>query len=284
MIYEFSKEEFLSPGVRSCPGCAAVLTVRLALKILGSQTIVAAPAGCLATVGASNLRSAWRVPFVHTLFESVSAITTGIRHGLDALGKEDIYVVAFAGDSASLDIGFQALSGAAARNENILHICYDNEVAMNTGGQANLSSPHKAITPTTPLGSIYFKKNGPRIMAEHGIPYVATASVSHPEDFMQKVFKAKKIKGMRYIHVLAPCFKAWGFESKNTIKVAKSAVESGLWALYEIEDRHYRVSYKPRLRTDVKSYLLMQARFSHLTEDDIKQIQREVDKYWSEIE
>lgn len=281
---EFFQEEFLSPGVRSCPGCAAVLTARLVLKVLGPRTIAAAPAGCLATVGASNLHSAWRIPFVHTLFESVAAITTGIRHGLDALRKEGIHVVAFAGDSGSLDIGLQALSGAAARNENILHICYDNEVAMNTGGQANSSSPHKAITPTTPLGFPYFKKNGPRIMAEHGIPYVATASVSHPQDLMEKVRKAKHIKGMKYIHVLAPCFEAWGFEPKDTIKAAKLAVESGVWVLFEIEEGQYRLSHRPCPRVDVKEYLSMQARFSHLTETDFKQIQMDVYKYWSETE
>ncbi len=265
-----------------CMGCGIVMAVQIALPVLGRRTVVAAPASCLATIGASPARSSWKVPFIHCLFESAPALTSGLKAAYEALGKGDIAVVTFAGDSGTLDIGFQALSGQAARNDDVIHICCDNEVAMNTGGQANMASPYGAVTLTTPSGVPYFKKDGPAIMAAHGIPYVATAAVSHPDDLAEKVRKAKGMSGMRYLHVITPCPLAWQYDPEETVEISRLAVESGLWRLYEVVRGAERTTYVPGKRVPVRDCFRKQGRFNALGDEKIEQLQQQVDAAWEE--
>jgi len=281
---DFNPEEFLAPSLKSCPGCGATIMMRFALKALGDDVIVVIPASCMATLLATNTQTAMDVPFVHALFECADSMATGITHALKKKGKENIKVMTVAGDSGSMDIGFQALSGAAARNEDILHICYDNEVAMNTGGQLNTSTPFKALTPDAPMGNRLSKKDGPYIMAAHNIPYVATASISHIEDFYNKVKKASEINGFRYIHVITPCPVSWEYDPRYTIEVARKAVDSGIWVLYEIRNGKLEVTYVPEKRIPVRDYFKMQGRFKLLTEDEIENIQKTVDETWDQIQ
>jgi len=276
------RKEPLLAGTTGCPGCGALITAHWVLEALGSNIVVIVPAGCLATVGASGLRSAWPVPFVHSLFESAPAVATGIRHALDLRGRPDTQVVVLAGDSATLDIGFQALSGMATRGENILYICYDNEAAMNTSGQANGASPRCALTPTTPAGHPGLKKDGPGLMVAHRIPYVATASISHRDDFMGKLKKAARIPGPRYIHVLSPCPTFWDYPPDRTVEVAGESVEGGLWQLFEWEDGKVRVTYRPQPRIPLRDYFAMQGRFRGMKTEEVEQIQRQVDSFWGE--
>jgi len=280
----FGEDEFLGPSLKSCPGCGATIMMRFALKALGKDTIVVIPASCLATLLATNTQTGIKIPYLHALFECGDSTATGVKHAMRKKGKENVNVVTIAGDSGSMDIGFQALSGAAARNEDILHICYDNEVAMNTGGQLNSCTPFGARTPDEPSGNRFLKKDAPSIMAAHNIPYVATASISHLEDFYMKVKKAKEIRGFRYIHVISPCPVSWGYDGRYTIEVARRAVESGLWMLYEIENGRFNLTYKPEKRIPVSEYIRMQKRFDALSDEEIKRIQGMVDEMWRRYE
>ncbi|MBI3003259.1 MAG: pyruvate synthase subunit beta [candidate division NC10 bacterium] len=264
----------------ACEGCGALPAADILAETLGAKMAVVCPASCAATFSLSYTGMAWRVPFVHWIFESAPAAATGLRHAYDARGLKDVHVVCFAGDSGTADIGFQALSGAASRNENILYICYDNEVAMNTQGQATSTSTPLARTPTTPSGAGLLRKDVPRIMAAHGIPYVATAAVSHPDDYRQKLRRAARITGFRYLQVLTPCPIAWGYPHPDTLDVTRLAVETGLWMLYEVDGGKWRVSHRPKRRRPVREYLSLQRRFAALRPREMQALQRRVDGAW----
>lgn len=259
------------------------MALKTIINALGKNTVVSIPASCMANVSATQKTTSFKIPFVHTLFESAPAVSTGLRAAYDAFQKKDVNVVTIAGDSGSLDIGFQALSGQAARNDNVLHICYDNEAAMATGGQLNATSPNRARTLTTPLGSPFIKKNGPAIMVAHKIPYVATASISNKKDLEAKIKKAMHIHGMKYIHVLAPCPISWDYDMKRTEEMANLMVKSGLWMLYEVESGSFTLSFDPSPRISVKDFIESQGRYSLLTEEDIRSIQNDVDGTWRNI-
>lgn len=277
-----SKRFNLPPVMKgtACEGCGALPAADLLAEILGPKMAVVCPASCAATFSLSYTSASWKVPFVHWIFESAPAAATGLRHAYDARGMRDVHVVCFAGDSGTLDIGFQALSGAASRNENILYICYDNEVAMNTQGQATSSSPAMARTPTTPRGVSTLKKDAPRIMAAHGVPYVATAAVSHLEDYRKKLRRSAKIRGFRYLHVLTPCPISWGYPHRETVDVTRAAVESGVWMLYEIDQGRMKLTYRPKRRRPVTEYLRRQRRFGHLSPREVQRLQTQVDGGW----
>jgi pyruvate ferredoxin oxidoreductase beta subunit len=197
-------------------------------------------------------------------------------------------VVGFAGDGGTADIGLQALSGAIDRGDDIIYICYDNEAYMNTGIQKSGLTPYGSKTTTTPAGknlpgSTTMKKNMFEIIAAHGIPYAATASVGYPQDFINKLAKAKATKGPSYIHVMAPCPTGWGFESDETIEIAKDAVNCGLWYLAEFEDGHFRLNKPMKAFSDIASYVYKQSRFKHLTAEDIALIEAHRDQKWEKI-
>lgn len=167
--------------------------------------------------------TAWEIPWMHVAFENAGAVASGVESALRIQGKDDVNVVAFGGDGGTVDIGLQSLSGAMERGHNLTYICYDNEAYMNTGIQRSGATPYGASTTTSPNGSGSFgedkpKKDMPMIMAAHGIPYVATASIAYPEDFVNKVKKAAEIKGPAYIHLHQPCTTGWGFASEKLLK------------------------------------------------------------------
>ncbi len=282
------EKEFLAPGHRGCAGCGATIGVRLALKVLGENTIAVSPTGCLEVITTPYPETAWEIPWIHVAFENAAAVASGIESALKAKGKTDINVVAFGGDGGTVDIGLQALSGAMERGHNIIYICYDNEAYMNTGIQRSGSTPYGASTTTSPPGKKSFgaekpKKNMPFIIAAHGATYVATASISYPEDFMKKVKKAKEIEGPAYIHLHQPCTTGWGFDPSKTIEVGRLAVETGAWLLYEIEEGEFKITYRPVQRRPVKEYLEAQRRFKHLTEEEKGRIQKYIDDICSEL-
>lgn len=194
------EEELLAPGHRGCAGCGATIGVRLALKALGRNTVAISATGCLEVITTPFPETAWEIPWIHVAFENAGAVASGVESALKAQGKTDVNVVAFGGDGGTADIGMQSLSGAMERGHNMIYICYDNEAYMNTGIQRSASTPYGASTTTSPHGKDSFgedkpKKNVPLIMAAHGVPYVATASIAYPEDFMRKV-KKKHLKLM----------------------------------------------------------------------------------------
>jgi pyruvate/2-oxoacid:ferredoxin oxidoreductase beta subunit len=277
-------EEYFTAGHTACPGCSIAIVTRLASKILGKNTAVKVPASCLIVFGSTYPITAWKLPLICVAFENTAAVISGMKAGYRILGKENMNVVGIAGDGGTADIGLQALSGAAERNEDVIFICNDNEAYMNTGTQRSGSTPYGALTSTTPFpGKSEFKKDVPSIVAAHRVPYVATASVGYIQDLINKLEKIKSMRGFRFLQVHAPCPPGWKFSSSLSIEVAKKAVDSGMWILYEIENGVKRITRKVNKRIPVKDYLTLQGRFKHLSPEQIETIQQNIDKSLEEI-
>ncbi len=278
-IKDLPQQDLFGAGNAGCRGCGAAIAGRQAMKALGSRTIITIPASCMATLSGSNQRTAWDIPFYHTLFEIAPAVSAGIRASLDAQGIKDVNVVSWAGDAGTADIGFQSLSGAAERDESIIHVCYDNEMYMNTGGQTGSQTPLYAITSNQKKGKRTGKKDMLAIMVAHGAGYVASAAISHPLDLIEKFQKAAVHDGFSYIHILAPCYRGWEIPTDQSVATTRRAVECGLWELFEVVEgkktRTHEPSYIP-----VADYLLPQGRFKNLTPEQIKGVQDAVDRHY----
>jgi pyruvate/2-oxoacid:ferredoxin oxidoreductase beta subunit len=214
---------------------------------------------------------------------------TGTSRALKALGRTDVKAVAFFGDGGTYDIGFQGLSGAAERNENVFVITKDNEAYMNTGNQRSSATPKYSMTSTTPVGPKSRgkdtpKKNIPFIFAAHYVPYVATASVGYPEDLIAKVNYAKEIEGFRMLIIQAPCPVGWRFDPAKTIEIARSGVQAGVWPLMEIEHGEtFKLNYKPKELKPVSEYLKPQARFRHMTDAEVNEVQEFTTTRWESL-
>ena len=283
------REDEFFYGHKACAGCGGSLAVRIALKVLGERAIAVLPAGCMSAVGFNFPQLCFANNAIISTFAGTASMLTGIEAGLRVQGITDFQAVGFAGDGGTADIGLQALSGAIDRNDDILYICYDNEAYMNTGVQKSSLTPFGAKTTTTPAGknirgNLRQKKNMFEIVAAHGIPYAATASIGYLDDFIRKVEKASKIKGTKYIHIIAPCPTGWGIATDETVEIAKEVVDSGLWYLAEYENGEFTLNRHPKAFSDVGAYLKKQGRFSHLTEDDIHFIEQSRDAKWEYID
>lgn len=287
-IKEFSKEEHLLKGHAACAGCGPSIALRLLFKALGSKVFLVIPACCTTVIQGPYPYTCFDVPLQNMLFETTAATASGVVAALRCQGREDITVVGWAGDGGTVDIGIQALSGAAERETNFIYICYDNEAYGNTGLQRSGATPYGAWTTTTPSGKKERKKDMPMIMAAHRIPYVATACPSYPLDFVNKLRKAKELKGTKYIHVLTPCPTGWRYDTAKTVEMGRLAVTTGMWTLYEIENGRFKLnSPSDRLvdkakRKPVKEYLVSQERFRGLSEADGEKIQKWLDEDWEQ--
>lgn len=275
-------------GHKACAGCGGSLAVRNALKVLGKNAVAVLPAGCMSAVGFNFPQLCFANNAIISTFAGTASMLTGIEAGFRRRGIKDFTAVGFAGDGGTADIGIQALSGAIDRNDNIIYICYDNEAYMNTGIQKSGLTPFGAKTTTTPAGqnihgNIRPKKNMFEIAAAHDIPYAATATVGYMNDFLNKVEKASKIQGTKYIHVIAPCPTGWGIPVSDTIDAAREIVDCGLWYLAEYENHTFKINRDPKDFTSVEAYLRKQARFKHLTDEDIAVITDSRDKKWEFI-
>jgi len=285
-IKELSKEEYLLKGHIACAGCGPAISLRLLFKALGNRVIMVVPACCSSVIPGPYPYTSFAVPVQNILFEATGATASGVVAALRQRGVKDVTVVGWAGDGGTFDIGIQALSGAAERRTDFIYICYDNEAYGNTGVQRSGATPYAAWTTTTPTGKKERKKDMPFIMAAHRIPYIATACPSYPIDFINKIRKAKEIKGTRFIHILAPCPTGWRYDTSKTVEIGKLAVQTGMWALFEIEDGRFKLNPPSNRLVDnakrksVKEYLTLQGRFRKSTEDDIEKIQRWVDEDW----
>jgi len=281
--FQIPDQEFMYAGHLACPGCGASLGMRHALKALGEKTMVVVPACCWSIIAGPFPYSTVQAPLFHTAFETAASVASGLRASLDMQGKDDITVLAWAGDGGTFDIGLQSLSGAAERNEDFIYVCYDNEAYMNTGIQRSSATPEGAWTTTTPQGYLKHrpKKNIVEIMAAHRIPYIATASVAFPDDFIRKLTKAKAINGTRFIHLLSPCPPGWKIPSDESIDISRMAVQTKVFPLYEIENgESYTINFEP-IGLPVQEYFKRQGRFRYLTDADYAHIQAEVDHRWN---
>jgi pyruvate/2-oxoacid:ferredoxin oxidoreductase beta subunit len=275
--------EVLRSGHLTCPGCGLALGMRQVLRAMGPRTVVVVVPSCVAVTSGPFPHTALGVPAFHSAFEIAAPTAAGIAAALKVQGKEDIPVLAFAGDGGTFDIGLQSLSGAADRNENFIYVCMDNEAYMNTGVQVSSATPRYTWTGTSPTGNTRRKKHIMEIMAAHRMPYAATASIAFPEDLKQKIEKAKAIKGTRFIHMLSPCTTGWKIKEDMAVKVAKLSVETNVFPLYEIEDGlRYTINYES-LDLPVEKYLMIQGRYKHLKPEQIESIQAETDRTWTDI-
>jgi len=279
------REELLEPGHLACPGCGAPIAMRLMLKALGPRTIVVLPACCWSIIAGPWPQSSLKVPLYHTAFETGASVASGIRAALDARGDRDTTVMAWAGDGGTFDIGLQALSGAAERNEDFIYCCYDNEAYMNTGVQRSSATPWGAWTTTTPASHPQSrpKKDMLAIMAAHRIPYAATASVAYPDDLLAKAKRAKEARGTRFLHILSPCPPGWKTSDEESIALARMAVQSRVFPLVEVENGERWRFTVDHPGEPVAPYLKKQGRFRHLTDAQIAGVQASVDQRWEAL-
>jgi pyruvate ferredoxin oxidoreductase beta subunit len=261
-------------GHRACQGCGEALGARYALdaamRATNGQMIAANATGCLEVFSTPYPETSWRIPWIHSLFGNAPAVSTGIAAALRAKGREDVRVVGQGGDGGTVDIGMACLSGMFERNDDVLYICYDNEAYMNTGVQRSGATPPAARTATTQAvgpepGNVFGQgKSAPLIAMAHEIPYVATATVAELRDLEAKVATAMEIRGARYLHVFVPCPLGWGSASKDTIRIARLAKESGIFPVFEARDGEVTDVSKIRRQIPVEDYLRPQKRFAHL--------------------
>jgi len=274
--------ELMCSGHVGCPGCGATIAMRFMLKALGEKTVMVLPACCWSVIAGPYPQSSLKIPVIHTAFETGGATASGVRAALDMRGDRETTVVTWAGDGGTFDIGFQALSGAVERNEDFIYICYDNEAYMNTGIQRSSSTPYGAWTTTT-TGADWKKlrkKNIVEALVAHRIPYAATANIAFPEDLVRKVRKAREVKGSRFLHIYASCPTGWRIPAEMSIKIARMAVQTNIFPLYEVENGvNYTINIKPREYL-VREYFKLQGRFRHLSDADLDQIQAMVNEDW----
>ncbi|MFX1379135.1 MAG: thiamine pyrophosphate-dependent enzyme [Promethearchaeota archaeon] len=289
-VMDLPEEEFIYPGTRACAGCGMALIYRIALKALGPKTIITVPASCLTVLHGMQGFCSTKVSVYHTPFATTGASASGILASLEDKGLADeITVLAFAGDGGTTDIGIQALSGAAERRTNFIYACYDNEAYMNTGVQRSGSTPLGVRTTTTPEGKDVHKKNMPKILEAHGIPYVATGNAAYPLDLFEKFRRAKDIKGPKYFHILSPCPPGWGYEPKDTMLIGRLANETGFWPLYEVIDGKFELSKPSKKylessrRKPITNYLDIQKRFKSIDDATIKIYEEYIANMWKEI-
>jgi pyruvate/2-oxoacid:ferredoxin oxidoreductase beta subunit len=278
---DIPQEEYITPGHVACAGCGASLSMRLALKGLGKPTVLVVPASCCGVIPGPWPLTAMEVPLFQAAFETGGATISGLKAAYRKRGMDDICVVGWAGDGGTFDIGIQALSGAAERNDDVIYVCYDNEAYMNTGIQRSSATPEGAWTTTTPVKEPKSepKKDIDEIMVAHRIPYLATATAAYPHDMIVKFKKARSIKGMRFIHLLSSCPTGWRTPENLSIEVMRLAVLSNIFPLYEVENGEiYRQTVIPDAIIPVDRYIHLQGRFRHLSEEDIIEYQAMVDK------
>jgi len=271
------RKNSLTSGHRACQGCGEALGARYAvdaaMRACDNKLFCVNATGCLEVFSTPYPESSWQVPWLHSLFGNAPAVATGVAAALRAKGRTDIRVLAQGGDGGTVDIGFGCLSGMFERNDDVLYICYDNEAYMNTGVQRSSRTPAGARTATTPVfgknpGNEFNQGKNPALIAmAHGIPYVATASVADLHDLEDKVTKAMSIGGARYLHIHVPCPLGWGAQPCDTIKLARLAVETGLFPLIEAEHGELTETTPIRRRKPVEDYLKLQKRFAHLMND-----------------
>jgi pyruvate ferredoxin oxidoreductase beta subunit len=287
-LFKINKEEYMLPGNRSCQGCGLSLSYRYALKALRENTVLTIPASCLTVLHGLYPTTSVTIPCLNCTFASTAASAAGLVAGLAATGKTDTTVVAFAGDGGTYDIGIQALSGAAERGTDFIFVCYDNEGYMNTGTQRSSATPLGAITTTTPiLTKEQQKKDMLMIMEAHDIAYIATTSPAYPIDLYDKFVKAKRIRGTRYMQIHVPCPPGWGYPPRDTVKMARLAIETGVFVLFEMENGKFRFTGRSKSLAEkgnklpLINYLERQDRFKKMSEEQLHSMQKFIDHKWN---
>jgi len=292
-------------GHSLCAGCGVPLVVRTVLNAIDTPVVVVNATGCLEVATTRYPSTAWNVPWLHVAFENAAAAASGVEAAFRVLHRkrqngrplpfdlpEDVRIVVFGGDGGTYDIGLQALSGALERGHRFTYICYDNEAYMNTGNQRSGATPPLAHTTTTPvgeqsLGKLQQRKDLTEIAVAHHVPYVAQASISHWQDLVRKIQMAVQVDGPSFLNVLAPCQRGWGYDPSQTVEIARLAVETCFWPLYEVIDGTYRLNYRPRKPLPIAAWIKTQGRFRHLLRPEnrhlLDELQEQVNREWKRL-
>ena len=298
-LRDLPREELFAPGHRMCAGCGAAIAMRWITKTVGPNAVIVNATGCVEVTTTPYPETAWMHPYIHVAFENSAAVASGVEAAIKALRRKgrwdagDTKVVVIAGDGGTYDIGLQSLSGMLERRHGVLYILYDNEAYMNTGIQRSGSTPKHAWTTTTPVGTalrgkVQWKKDIMGIVMAHRVPYAATASIAYILDMANKIRTALDYteEGPTFLHIYAPCVPGWRYPENKTVEIARLAVETGYFPLYEWD--HGKLKLNPpsnnhldkSKRKPLKEYLKLQGRFAHLTEQEIAEIEKELDAYW----
>jgi pyruvate ferredoxin oxidoreductase beta subunit len=292
-----SRPERFSAGHRACAGCGFPLVIKMVLGSIKEPIVAACATGCMEVTSTIFPYTAWEIPFIHNAFENSAATMSGVEAAYQSLKRQgkidkDIRFVAFGGDGGTYDIGFQSLSGAMERGHNMVYVCYDNGAYMNTGIQRSSATPRGSHTTTTPAGKVgkgkqQYRKDLALIMAAHGIPYVAQASVGDLVDLARKAEKAFNVDGPAFLNVLTPCRLGWNVPADSVRDIAKEATDACFWPLFEVENGKWKVNYKPKNKIAMDDWMKQQGRFKHLfapgNEDIRREIQEEVDRQWEAL-
>jgi pyruvate/2-oxoacid:ferredoxin oxidoreductase beta subunit len=273
-------EPLLRVGNTNCGGCGMSVGLQMLSRAVAGRPIqMVIPACCGIVTAGPFPSSAYGCPVVATTFASAAAVATGLAHAA-RLNGEDTRVICWAGDGGTYDIGLATVSAAAERGEDVLFICYDNEIYGNTGGQRSSATPLGASTTTTAAGKDVAKKDVLGVMAAHRIPYAATLSLAHPDDCLAKLRHALDARGFRFLHVLAPCPTGWKSEPADGIELVRLAVASGLYPVCHVEDgERWTLDVEPTLRRDaLERYFALQGRFKGGV--DLERIEHDISRHW----
>lgn len=294
------ENERLTSGHRLCPGCASPINVKLALSAIKDPIVIINATSCLEVATTIYPYTAWKTPWIHNAFENASATASGVIEAYHALLRkkpadrpkwakslpDNVKFVVVGGDGGTFDIGLQSLSGALERGHQFLYICYDNGAYMNTGNQRSSATPKGANTTTSPVGKLQQGKKESRkdltaIVEAHHINYAAQASLSNFADLTEKVKKAIAAEGPSFINLISPCQRSWGFDSSKTVEIARMAVETNYWPLYEVDHGKFVLNYAPKNKALIAEWFKMQKRFKHLLEPEnaglLEEIQADID-------
>lgn len=281
------RPEVLLRGNFACAGCGLSIAYKTAISAL-NRPIVVIPACCSSVIQSLHPNVTYNVPTLNIAFAAHASAASGIARAKKMRG-EDTTTVVWSGDGGTFDIGLATWSGAAERNENIIHFCYDNNFYSNTGAQRSGATPRGAVTTTTPGGKKEKRKSIVRIMAAHDIPYIATASIGYPRDLYTKVKKASLIEGYRFILIDAPCPTGWNSDPALTPELGELAVKTGYFPLYEIEKGKLTFSRRgeryrdPEKRVPIEEYLSKQSRFKKMTSTQILEVKKDIQHEWDQL-
>ena len=292
-------EDRLVAGHGMCLGCGIPLIFKVVLRATEDPLVIANATGCLEVCTTIFPRTAWNVTWVHSAFENAASTIAGVEAMYNALKRKGripkdktIKFLGVGGDGGTYDIGLQALSGTMERGHNVVYLCYDNNAYANTGGQRSSATPLGASATTSPAGTqspgkLQWRKDLTKVLAAHNVPYVAQASPGRWQDLYNKAKKAFEIEGPAFLNVLCVCPTEWKYEESKGVQLLKTAMDTCVWPLYEVENGKYKVNYKPKEKKPILEWVKPQGRFRHLFKEEnawvLEEFQKKVDEEWEEL-
>ena len=292
-------EDRLVAGHGMCLGCGIPLIFKVVLRATEDPIVIANATGCLEVCTTIFPRTAWNVTWVHSAFENAASTIAGVEAMYNALKRKGripkdktIKFLGVGGDGGTYDIGLQALSGTMERGHNVVYLCYDNNAYANTGGQRSSATPLGASATTSPAGTqspgkLQWRKDLTKVLAAHNVPYVAQASPGRWQDLYNKAKKAFEIEGPAFLNVLCVCPTEWKYEESKGVQLLKTAMDTCVWPLYEVENGKYKVNYKPKEKKPILEWVKPQGRFRHLFKEEnawvLEEFQKKVDEEWEEL-